>query len=49
MSNNNSSQSRSLWMGDIEHWMNEEYIRQVFKDYGKIIKFNSYFLKKRRP
>lgn len=36
MATSNSVQARSLWMGDIEHWMSEDYIKQVFKDYGKI-------------
>jgi hypothetical protein len=30
-----SVQARSLWMGDIENWMNEEFIKNIFKDYGK--------------
>lgn len=34
MSSNISSQTRSLWMGDIENWMNEEFIKNVFKEYG---------------
>jgi hypothetical protein len=35
MSNNsNAVQARSLWMGDIDNWMNEDFIKQVFKDYG---------------
>ena len=44
----NSSQARSLWMGDIETWMNEDFIKEVFKDYGIIKLFtlinpNSFF------
>lgn len=33
--NSNSAQARSLWMGDIESWMNEDFVKNVFKDYGK--------------
>ena len=34
LANSNSSQTRSLWMGDIESWMNEDFIKNIFKDYG---------------
>lgn len=32
--NLNSVQARSLWMGDIESWMNEDFIKNIFKEYG---------------
>jgi hypothetical protein len=30
----NSSQSRTLWLGDVDPWMNEDFIKSIFKDYG---------------
>ena len=32
-----SLQARSLWIGDIESWMDENYIVKSFMDYGNII------------
>jgi hypothetical protein len=32
--NSSSSQSRSLWLGDVDSWMNEDFIKSIFKDYG---------------
>lgn len=29
-------QARSLWLGEIESWMNEDFIKSIFKDYRKI-------------
>lgn len=42
MINTNNTQSRSLWLGDVDSWMNEDFIKSIFKDYGnKIIKIIS--------
>jgi hypothetical protein len=32
--NNNSSQSKTLWLGDVDPWMNEDFIKSIFRDYG---------------
>jgi len=34
MSNSNNAQSRSLWIGDIEYWMDEVFIIKIFEAYG---------------
>ena len=34
MSNDNSTQQRSLWLGDVDSWMNEDFIKSIFQDYG---------------
>ena len=31
---NNSTQSKSLWLGDVDSWMNEDFIKSIFMDYG---------------
>ena len=37
MNNTNTTQSRSLWLGDVDSWMNEDFIKSIFKDYGNKI------------
>ena len=31
---NSSTQSKSLWLGDVDPWMTEDYIKSIFRDYG---------------
>lgn len=35
MSSYNQIQSRSLWIGDIENWMDEKFISELFEGIGK--------------
>ena len=35
MSNNNN-QSKSLWIGDIEYWMDEKFISDIFENISNI-------------
>jgi hypothetical protein len=32
----NNVQARSLWIGDIEYWMDEGFVINFFQDVGKI-------------
>jgi hypothetical protein len=32
----NQSQSRSLWLGDVENWMDEAFVCKIFQDFGKL-------------
>lgn len=34
MSVTNPTQSRTLWMGEIDHWMDEGYVKCLFNNYG---------------
>jgi len=36
-SNPNNVQARSLWIGDIEYWMDEGFIINIFQEVGKFI------------
>ena len=29
-----NSQSRSLWLGDVESWMDENFVSMIFKEAG---------------
>lgn len=31
----NTVQARSLWIGDIEYWMDEGFVTNFFQDVGK--------------
>ncbi len=35
MNNINNVQARSLWIGDIEYWMDEGFIIKLFEGVGK--------------
>src|SRR5689334_6061162 len=41
MINNQSqqNQTRTLWIGDIESWMDEKFLMKTFSELSKIIKF----------
>lgn len=32
--NYNNTQKRTLWLGDVDSWMNEDFIKSIFKEYG---------------
>jgi hypothetical protein len=31
---NSNNQSKTLWIGDVENWMDEKFIYQTFSEYG---------------
>ena len=33
----NTNQSKTLWVGDIENWMEEKFLYKTFSEYGKFI------------
>lgn len=33
---NFTSQSKTLWIGEIDNWMDENYLQILFNSYGKI-------------
>ena len=35
--NNQQNQSKTLWIGDIESWMDEKFLIKVFSEFSKII------------
>ena len=34
--NLNNSSSKTLWIGEIDSWMDEKFLVKVFSEYGKI-------------
>ena len=34
---NNASHTRTLWIGDIEPWMSEKHIEDIFNKVGKFL------------
>ena len=40
-----NTQTRTLWIGDIENWMDEKFLTKVFSDLSKLI-FNPQRLSK---
>lgn len=37
MSSGSISESKTLWVGDIENWMNEEYLTRLFSKTGATV------------
>lgn len=38
----NSNKNKSLWIGELEHWMNDKYLISACSDYSKYIYICNY-------